>query len=371
MLMLTEPHFDDGPIAMADAPFDTPDARWQAVASRDRRADGVFVFAVRTTGIYCRPSCPARTAKRTNMVFLDSPEEARRQGFRPCKRCRPDDAAGDTLEVQAVTAAARLIDRAVETGEPVPPLQALADRAGFSKYHFHRMFKGALGVTPKAYEAALRSRRMTAALTDDASVTEAIYDAGYSSSSRFYETATARLGMAPKAHRRGGAGEHIRYALATCSLGLVLVATTDRGVCAIQFGDDRAALVEGLKARFANAILVAGDDGFADLVDRVVALVERPGIGHDLPLDLRGTAFQERVWQALRAIPAGQTASYAEVAQAIGAPRAARGVARACSANPAAVAVPCHRVVGSDGDLRGYRWGLDRKAKLLAREGGR
>ena len=371
MLMLCGQDFDDDPIAMADPSFDTPDDRWQAVAGRDRRADGAFIFAVRTTGIYCRPSCPARTPKRANVVFLDGPEEARQQGFRPCKRCRPDDAAGDTLEAQAVTAAARLIDRAVETGEPVPPLQTLADRAGFSKYHFHRMFKRSLGVTPKAYEAALRSRRMTAALATEPSITDAIYGAGYSSSSRFYETASARLGMPPKAHRRGGAGERIRYAVAACSLGFVLVAATDRGVCAIQFGDDRTVLVAGLAARFANAALGPGDDGFADLVDRVVALVEQPGAGHDLPLDLRGTAFQERVWQALRSIPAGQTASYAEIAQAIGAPRAARGVARACAANPAAVAVPCHRVVGSDGDLRGYRWGLDRKAKLLAREGGR
>ncbi len=369
--MLTHRALANDSTPMADQAYDTPDARWQAVATRDKRADGVFLFAVRTTGVYCRPSCPARSPKRANVIFVETEEEARQLGFRPCKRCRPGEAAEDALEVQAVTAAARLIDEAVAANEPVPPLEALADRAGFSKFHFHRMFKRALGVTPKAYGAAARSRRMEAELRDGNSVTDAIYGAGYSSSSRFYEAAAARLGMAPSTHRRGGEGEAIRYAVASCSLGLVLVASTDKGVCAISFGEERAALVEELHQRFPKADLVSNDNDLTATVESVVDLIEQPGRGHALPLDVRGTAFQERVWQALRAIPAGQTASYATIAEAIGQPKAVRGVAQACAQNPTAVAIPCHRVVRSDGALSGYRWGVERKEALLAREGAR
>jgi AraC family transcriptional regulator of adaptative response/methylated-DNA-[protein]-cysteine methyltransferase len=344
-------------------------ARWHAVETRDAAADGRFVFAVRSTGIYCKPSCAARRAKRENVSFYDTPEAARSDGFRACKRCRPDEAATDSLAAQAVTAAARMIDRALATEEPVPGLEELAARAGFSMYHFHRLFRKTLGVTPKAYASAARAGRMREELAASGSVTEAIYGAGYSSSSRFYETAAGRLGMRPATHRDGGRGETIRYAVSPCSLGLVLVAATPKGVCAIQFGDEGDSLVAGLKARFPQAAISDGDAGFAAMVADVVALVENPGLGHAVPLDVRGTAFQERVWQALRAVPAGRTASYAEIAEAIGQPRAVRGVAQACAANPAAVAIPCHRIVRSDGTLSGYRWGAKRKAELLKREG--
>jgi len=371
MFMTSQNHAEQPMPPIPAKSFTTDDARWNAVATREKAADGAFFFSVKTTGIYCRPSCPSRTANRSNVAFHDSTENARRAGFRACKRCRPDELAGDSLEAQAVTAAARLIDDAIADERPAPSLEKLADKAGFSMFHFHRMFKKALGLTPKAYEAAARSRRMSEQLQASSSVTDAIHGAGYSSSSRFYETATARLGMRPKTHRDGGKGETIRYAVGTCSLGALLVAATEKGICAIQFGDEAPSLVAGLEDRFPEAELIGDDAGFADTVARVVDLVERPRLGHDLPLDVRGTAFQERVWQALRAIPIGETASYAEIARAIGQPTAVRGVAGACAANPTAVAIPCHRVVRSDGDLSGYRWGVKRKAELLAREGAR
>ncbi len=351
--------------------YATDDARWAAVTNRDKAADGQFYFSVSTTGIYCRPACPSKRANRGNVRFHDSTADAREAGFRACKRCRPDELAGDSLETQAVTAAARLIDDAIADERPAPSLEKLADKAGFSMFHFHRMFKKALGLTPKAYEAAARSRRMSEQLKDSSSVTDAIHGSGYSSSSRFYETATARLGMRPKTHRDGGKGETIRYAVHACSLGELLVAATEKGICAIQFGDEADTLIAGLAKRFPEAKLIGDDAGFAVTVTKVIDLVEHPNLGHDLPLDVRGTAFQERVWQALRAIPVGETASYADIAKAIGQPTAVRGVAGACAANPTAVAIPCHRVVRSDGDLSGYRWGVKRKAELLNREGAR
>jgi len=354
-----------------EAGFVDAEARWRAVVARDPRADGAFFFAVRTTGIFCKPSCPSRTPNRVNVTFHDDADEARRLGFRACKRCRPEVAAEDQLAVQAVGAAARLIDQAVAREEPTPALATLAEKAGFSPFHFHRMFKRALGVTPKAYAANLRSRRMQAELQDGATVTEAIHGAGYSSSSRFYETAGARLGMAPRTRRVGASGETIRHTACATSLGPLLVAATARGICAIQFGDSAETLLADLRQRFPKAELIEGDATFDRLVAEVVALVEQPRAGHGLPLDIRGTAFQERVWRALRAIPVGRTASYAEVAEAIGQPSASRGVAQACAANPVAVAVPCHRVVRSDGALSGYRWGVERKAELLKREGAR
>jgi len=358
----------DGP---TEAGFADAEARWRAVASRDPRADGAFFFAVRTTGIFCKPSCPSRTPNRVNVTFHERADEARKLGFRACKRCRPDVADEDQLAVQAVGAAARLIAQAVAREEQAPSLARLAEKAGFSPFHFHRMFKRALGVTPKAYAAHLRSQRLQAELRDGATVTEAIHGAGYSSSSRFYETAGARLGMAPRTRRVGASGETIRHMVCATSLGPLLVAATARGVCAIQFGDSAEMLLADLRLRFPKAELIEGDAAFEALVGQVVALVEQPRAGHGLPLDIRGTAFQERVWRALRAIPIGRTASYAEIAEAIGQPSASRGVAQACAANPAAVAVPCHRVVRSDGGLSGYRWGVERKAELLKREGAR
>jgi AraC family transcriptional regulator of adaptative response/methylated-DNA-[protein]-cysteine methyltransferase len=346
------------------------DARWEAARTRDVRADGAFVMGVLTTGIYCRPGCPARTPKRENVRFFPDPAAARAAGLRACRRCEPDAAPERRLAAQAVAAAARLIEAAVAEEASPPPLDALASRAGYAPHHFHRLFKRATGLTPRAYAAALRGRRAETELAAGAPVIDAILAGGYGSPSRFYAEAGARLGMAPATRRDGGRGETIRHATVETSLGRVLVAATDRGVCAIQFGDDPAALEAWLVRRFPNAAILPGDAAFAETVAAVAALVERPGADRGLPLDLRGTAFQERVWRALRAIPAGSTASYAEIAAAIGQPTAARGVASACAANPVAIAVPCHRVVRADGDLSGYRWGVGRKAALLARERG-
>ena len=343
------------------------DPRWSAVLARDRAADGAFVLAVRTTGIYCRPSCPARRPHRANAAFFDGPEAARAAGFRACLRCDPDRAGRPSLAAEAVAAAAGMIGDAIAADAPAPALEALAARAGYAPHHFHRMFKRETGLTPRAYARAVQSRAADATLGDGASVTEAVQAGGFSAS-RFYATAGARLGMAPKVRRDGGRGETVRHATAETSLGRILVAATARGVCAIQFGEDEDELEAWLRRRFPNATLAGPDAAFAKLVDAVAALVERPGHDAGLPLDVRGTAFQERVWQALRAIPAGTTASYAEIAAAIGAPGAARGVASACAANAIGVAVPCHRVVRGDGSLSGYRWGVDRKAALLARE---
>ena len=340
----------------ADIPvhMETDEQRWRAVATRDKSVDGRFYYAVRTTGIYCKPSCPSRLPNRSNVTFHDTIEGAEEAGFRACKRCRPDAVLSEGAESQAVTAAARMIEEAIARECKVPGLDALAAKAGFSMFHFHRMFKSVLGVTPKAYEAAIRARRVGAALNDGGRVTDAIYDAGYSSSSRFYETATARLGMAPRARRDGGDGETIRYAFGETTLGRVLVAETGRGVCAIQLGTRDADLVAELTLRFPKATLVVDAANLADRVVAVVALIEKPG-PHQLPLDVRGTAFQEQVWQALQSIPAGETATYTKIAVAVGRPKAVRAVAAACAANPTAVAIPCHRVVRSNGDVSGYR----------------
>jgi len=345
------------------------DARWAAVVARDRAADGAFVLGVRTTGIYCRPSCPARRPRRENVAFFADPAAARAAGFRACLRCEPDAEPERRIAAQAVTAAARLIEAAVAEEAPAPSLAALAARAGYAPHHFHRLFKRATGVTPRAYANALRARRGEAGLAAGDSVTATIHAAGFGSASRFYAEAGARLGMAPSARRDGGRGETIRHAAAETSLGRVLVAATERGVCAIQFGDGDAGLEAWLRRRFPNARIEPADAAFADTLAQVVALIERPGADAGLPLDLRGTAFQERVWRALRAIPPGRTASYAEIAEAVGRPGAARGVATACAANAVAVAVPCHRVIHADGSISGYRWGVARKAALLEREG--
>ena len=343
-------------------------ARWAAVERRDRAADGAFVYAVATTGVYCRPSCPARRARRGNVSFHPTPAAAEAAGFRPCRRCRPEGAGPAERQAASVAAACRQIERAVADGDAVPPLAGLAAAAGLSRFRFHRLFKAVAGVTPKEYAAACRAGLARRELDEDGSVTGAIYGAGYGSPSRFYETATARLGMTPSAYRDGGRGAEIRFAVGECSLGSVLVAATGQGVCAIRLGDDPGALVRELQDRFPKARLVGGDAGFEALVARVVGLVEAPGRDHDLPLDVRGTAFQQRVWRALRAIPPGSTASYAEVAAGVGAPRAVRAVAQACAANPVAVAIPCHRVVRADGALSGYAWGVERKRELLRRE---
>lgn len=338
------------------------DPRWQAVLDRSPAAD--FVFAVRTTGIYCRPSCPARRPRPENVSFHANAAEAEAQGYRPCLRCHPTGIAPAQANADLVAAACRILDDA----DPVPTLPELARRIGLSPSHLHRQFRAATGLTPAGWARAARARRLRAGLGDGASVTQAMHQAGYGSSSRFYERADEVLGMAPRAYRDGGRGMVIRHALDRCSLGLVLVAQSERGICAIALGDDPQALVRDLQARFPQATLIAEDAALAAVLGQVVALIETPGAGLDLPLDLRGTGFQQRVWQALRGIRPGQTVSYAELARRIGAPGSARAVAGACAANPVAVAVPCHRVLRGDGSLSGYRWGMTRKRALLDRE---
>ena len=342
----------------------TGDPRWQAVLARDPRSDAHFVYAVRTTGIYCRPSCPARTAKPENVTFHASAAEAERLGFRPCRRCRPHEAPAPTAHAVVVAALCRFIE---EAHEP-PAVSELAQRAGMSRWHFQRVFKSVTGVTPRTYAAACRARRVRAALAEGAGGTDALYAAGYNAQSRFYAQSDAVLGMTPSRYRRGGADAQIRFAVGQCSLGAIVVARSERGICAISLGDDPDALVRELQDRFPNATLVGGDAEFERWVAKVVGFVEAPRIGLDLPLDVRGTAFQQRVWQALRDIPAGETASYRELAERIGAPAAVRAVAGACAANTLAVAIPCHRVVRNDGALSGYRWGVERKRALLERE---
>ena len=342
------------------------DPRWAAVVARDPQADGAFYYSVHTTGVYCRPSCASRRANPRNVRFHLTTADAERAGFRPCKRCKPNQPP--LAELHAATIAD--ICRVIEAAEETPGLAALARRAGLSRYHFHRVFKGMTGVTPKAYAAARRATRIRDELQKRSkTVTEAIYDAGFNSGGRFYETADQLLGMTPTDYRAGGADTEIRFAVGECSLGSVLVAQSAKGVCAILLGDDPDALVRDLQDRFPRAVLAGGDAAFENTIATVIGFVERPGRGLDLPLDVRGTAFQQRVWQALREIPAGSTASYTEIAARIGAPDGARAVARACGANALAVAIPCHRVVRTDGSLSGYRWGVERKRSLLAREG--
>ena len=340
------------------------DARWGAVVARDASFAGQFYIAVKTTGVYCRPGCPARLPKRANVRFYDTRADAEAAGFRACKRCKAEQPALGELHAAKVAQACRLI----EAAEEAPKLDALAETVGLSPYHFHRIFKQAVGVTPKAYAIAHRNKRVRAGLPTSDTVTAAIYDAGFNSNGRFYANASEVLGMAPTDFREGGAGQDIRFAIPECSLGLVLIAASERGVCAILFGDDPEQLRRDLQNQFPRARLIGGDKSFEELTAKVLAFVEAPADGLNLPLDIRGTAFQHRVWDALRRIPAGSTASYAEIAERIGAPKAVRAVARACATNRIAVAIPCHRVVLSDGGLSGYRGGVKRKRALLAKE---
>jgi len=344
--------------------FSTDVERWAAVVSRDRRADGRFYYSVKTTGVYCRPSCASRPAKRENVAFHESCAAAERAGFRPCKRCRPNQAPLQERRTAVIIQACRTI----ETAEEIPGLDQLAAGAGMSRFHFHRVFKSVTGLTPKDYAAAHRAKRVREELTKSETVTAAIYDAGFNSSGRFYAESTQLLGMTPTKFRAGGKGAAIRFAVGQCSLGAILVAATEKGVCAIMLGDEPDGLARALQDRFPTASLIGGDKGFEQMVATVVGFVETPTLGLDLPLDLRGTAFQERVWRALREIPPGTTASYTELAKRIGKPKAVRAVAQACAANKIAVAIPCHRVVRCDGGLGGYRWGVERKRALLQRE---
>jgi AraC family transcriptional regulator of adaptative response/methylated-DNA-[protein]-cysteine methyltransferase len=340
------------------------DPRWKAMVARNAAADGSFFYSVRTTGVYCRPSCGARLPRPENVRFHATREAAEQAGFRPCKRCRPDRPSLAEQHAVTVTETCRLI----ETSSRVPPLEELAARAGMSPFHFHRVFKAVTGLTPRAYAAAHRGERVRRELEKAPTVTAAIYESGYSSNGRFYGESEQVLGMTPTEFRAGGANAEIRFAVGECSLGSILVARSERGVCAIFLGDDPDALVRELQDRFPRATLIGGDAGFEDVVAKVVGLIEAPRLGLELPLDLRGTAFQQRVWRALKEIPAGATASYRDIAERIGAPSSVRAVAHACALNPLAVAIPCHRVVRSDGGLSGYRWGVERKRELLQRE---
>ena len=342
----------------------TDDARWDAVVSKDKRADGRFFFSVGTTGVYCRPSCPARLARRKNVAFHLSCEAAEAAGFRACKRCRPREASQSERDAALIARACTLIER---SDEPLR-LATLAAASGLSPFHFHRLFKAATGLTPKAYADAHRADRVRKALPSSKTITAAIYDAGFNSNGRFYAASSQVLGMTPGRYRAGGERIQIRFAIGECSLGSILVAATDKGVCAILMGSDPNALVHQLQDRFAKAELIGGDAKFETLVAKVVGFVEQPRLGLDLPLDVRGTAFQQRVWRALRQIGAGKTASYGEIAARIGNPKSIRAVAQACAANMIAVAIPCHRVIRTDGQLSGYRWGVQRKRALLERE---
>ena len=333
---------------------------WQQVLAR-QPAD--FLYAVITMGVYCRPGCPSPRPLRKNVRFFDTCADAEAAGFRACKRCDPK---GERARIarDVVRDACAFIEAAEDT----PSLDTLAARSGYSRFHFLRMFRNHTGLTPRSYAEGVRARRLHAALAEGARVVDAVADAGFGSESRVYEKTGALLGMTPGVARRGGSGETIRTAFADCPFGRLLVGATGKGVCFIGFAEPDAALLGDLRRRFPKAEIVADDLALADTVRAVLDFLEEPKRALDLPLDLRGTAFQQRVWQTLSRIPAGQTRTYAELAEMIGNPRAVRAVARSCATNPVALAVPCHRVVGSDGTLTGYRWGVPRKQALLARE---
>ncbi|HSB97476.1 MAG TPA: bifunctional DNA-binding transcriptional regulator/O6-methylguanine-DNA methyltransferase Ada [Spongiibacteraceae bacterium] len=349
----------------AAASFASDESRWQAVMDRNRAADACFYYSVSSTGIYCRPSCAARLARREHVRFHASSSAAEAAGFRPCKRCKPDCPPLYEQQRDLMTAACRWLEDAAEA----PSLDELAQAAGLSRYHFQRLFKAAVGVTPKAYASIQRAQRLRTQLASGVAVTDALYAAGFNSTGHFYANSTQQLGMTPSEFRAGGNSTPIRFGIGESSLGAILVAATAKGVCAILLGADAETLLRDLQDRFVGAQLVGGDAAFEQWMAQVIGLVETPASGLDLPLDIRGTAFQQRVWQALRAIPPGSTASYSEIAAQLGLPKAARAVAQACAANAIAIAIPCHRVVRNDGALSGYRWGVERKRLLLEREG--
>ncbi|TPK90073.1 bifunctional DNA-binding transcriptional regulator/O6-methylguanine-DNA methyltransferase Ada [Mesorhizobium sp. B2-4-12] len=360
MFITLQRELKSAPLPVADDP------RWGLIVRRDKSADGKFWYSVATTGVYCRPSCPSRRANSRNVQLHDTLAQAKATGFRACRRCNPDGPSIDAGNAAMVAKACRMI----EDSEEEPSLDQLAVAAGRSPGYFHRVFRAITGLTPKDYAAARRAARVRRSLEDGVSVTAAIYDAGFNSSGRFYEKSTGMLGMTPTRYRAGGANEDIRFAVGESSLGAILVASSKKGVAAILLGDDPDALVRDLQDRFPKARLIGGDRDYEALVARVVGFVEAPALGLDLPLDVRGTAFQQRVWQALRDIPVGGTISYAEIAQRIGAPKATRAIAAACAANAHAITIPCHRVIRKDGALSGYAWGAERKRALLEREAG-
>jgi AraC family transcriptional regulator of adaptative response/methylated-DNA-[protein]-cysteine methyltransferase len=338
--------------------------KWTAVRRRDPKADGAFVFSVKTTGIYCRPSCPSRPPNRANVAFHVTCAKAELAGFRPCKRCEPNGPGLAAHHAKLVAKACRIL----EMRDPAPDLTRLAREVGLSPAHLHRIFTRATGLSPKAYARGRRSSLLREKLSRSRRVTETIYAAGYPSSGRFYADAARTLGMKPKNFLRGGSGETIRFAVGKSSLGSVLVAASAKGICAIFLGDDPDRLARDLQDRFPKAELIGGDGDFEQAVAAVIPLVENPQSCVELPLDIRGTIFQQKVWDALTRIPPGKTANYAEIARRIGRPGATRAVAGACAANTIAVAIPCHRAVRTDGGLSGYRWGVERKRALLGKE---
>ena len=348
---------------------------WQAVQMRDTNADGLFIYAVRSTGIYCRPTCPSRRPNREQVVFFQLPAAAERAGFRPCRRCRPEEADVREPQVELVQRACGYI---AEQLDRAPTLDDIGRAVGLSPYHLQRTFKRIMGITPRQYADACRLGQLKARLKEGDDVTTALYEAGYSSSSRLYEQAPARLGMTPATYRRGGVGAHIRYAIANSPLGRLLVAATERGVCFVSLGDSDAELTAALVREYPGATLEpdisdelsAAQLGLSGWVQAILQHLRGQQPHLDLPIDIQATAFQWRVWEALRAIPYGDTRSYRAVAEALGQPTAARAVARACATNPVALVIPCHRVVGEDGGLRGYRWGAERKRALLEQESG-
>jgi AraC family transcriptional regulator, regulatory protein of adaptative response / methylated-DNA-[protein]-cysteine methyltransferase len=343
----------------------TADERLVAVRARDVNSDGAFVYAVRTTGVYCKPSCASRPARVEHIEFFGTPALAEHAGYRACKRCKPNEPERSSAELATLVTE---LCRAIESSDTPPSLEELAAQSGLSASHLHRVFKAATGVTPKNYVDAQRKQRLQRELDSGATVTSAIYGSGFNSSGRFYEQADNLLGMTPVTYKRGGQGMVIRFAVAQCSLGAVLVAATERGVCAIALGEDAEKLTRDLQRQFPKAEFVGADPTFDALVAEVIGLVEHPARPVALPLDVRGSAFQCRVWTALRRIPVGKTVSYAELAQQLGAPKAVRAVAKACATNAVAVVIPCHRVVRTDGGISGYRWGVERKKALLLAE---
>ncbi|MEO8523310.1 MAG: bifunctional DNA-binding transcriptional regulator/O6-methylguanine-DNA methyltransferase Ada [Caldimonas sp.] len=342
----------------------TQDPRWASVVKRESIADGTFWYSVATTGVFCRPSCPSRLANPKNVQLHESIAAAEAAGFRACRRCNPGGISIEAANTAIVAKACKLID---EAGEPLS-LAQLAASVELSPHYFHRLFKKATGLTPKGYAVAGRSARVRQGLASAATITEAFHEAGFGSNGRFYEASAGVLGMSPTRYRSGGVQEVLTFAVGQCSLGAILVASSAKGVAAILLGDDPQILVRELEDRFPRARLVGGDAAYERRVAEVVGLIEAPACGLALPLDIRGTAFQQRVWLALREIPAGKTASYSAIAERIGAPRSVRAVAGACAANAHAVAIPCHRVVRHDGGLSGYRWGVERKRELIDRE---
>ena len=338
---------------------------WQAVLGRDRRYDGMFVYAVKSTGVYCRPSCASRRPRREMVEFFEQPQQAEHAGYRSCLRCHPTELNGEREMPQVITRVCRFIDDIVDEG---PTLERLAEVAGVSSFHLQRSFKGALGISPRQYAELKRFLRFKSQLQKGNDVTTAMYEAGFSGPSRLYERSTSAMGMKPSEYRTGARGKQIRYTLADSALGRVLIAATDKGVCAVRIGDSDKVLETTLRDEFRSAEISRDDRELAKYAREIVGAAEGNGIAHEIPLDIRHTAFQWKVWQALRKIKLGETSSYQEVAKAIGDPRAVRAVANACAANPVALVIPCHRVVRSDGKEGGYRWGTERKEQLLRSE---